>query len=111
MKLIDHLSAWALVAAMMAMVFVWSVAMSTHDTSIASDAPSAQLIASPADLRAAPPSRRHFDLGPALGRFAGAGLGPERDGESEPTWARHEDVAAPRHSLPSTAIQYAHNHR
>ncbi len=103
MKLINHLSAWALVAAMMAMVFVWSVAMSTHDTSIASDAPSAQLIASPADLRAAPPSRRHFDLGPALGRFAGAGLGLERDGESEPAWARHEDVAAPRHSVASTA--------
>ena len=102
MKLSDHLASWLLVASMMGGLVVGSLVAGrgAHDVACTAVGGHERVIA-------ATPLRGTARLGwvrpDALGRFADAGHGVERDDASEPAWARemtaHSDAMASATSL------------
>ncbi len=94
----DHLSAWALVGAMMAIGLAWSAAPGAGGAPVAlKDDPTRLALAE--DRRAFAPLRPAWTLGLALGGSAGVGV--ERYDDREPPWLRETPVAA--QSLPAAS--------
>ena len=87
MKFTDHLASWLLVASMMVGLVVGSFVAGpgAHDVACTAIGDHERAIAS-ALLRG--PARAGWIQPDALGRFAGAGHGVERDDAVEPAWAR-----------------------
>ncbi len=99
----DHLSAWILVAAMMAAGAAWSINAAPRTTMAAAGAQGARE-AAVIDRYALQRARRGWDIAAALGGLVPARLGFERFEDIDPPWVRQADVAESVQSASATSL-------